>query len=128
MLAVRSLFLIVAILVATLVPWELFAGEIEFNRDIRPILSDKCFACHGPDSSHREAELRLDERDSALLDRDGHRAITPGKPAMSELVSRITSTDEFSVMPPPELGKPLTAEEIKTLTQWIAEGAEYQQH
>ncbi|MDC0274461.1 DUF1549 domain-containing protein, partial [Planctomycetaceae bacterium] len=122
--AVRILFLIVLIVF----PIGLFAGEIEFNRDIRPILSDKCFACHGPDSSHREAELRLDERENALQERDGHRVITPGKPGMSELVARILSTDELTVMPPPEHGKPLTPEEIKTLKQWIAEGAEYQQH
>ena len=121
---VRILFLIVLIVC----PIGLFAGEIEFNRDIRPILSDKCFACHGPDPSHREAELRLDDRESALLERDGHRAITPGKPELSELVARVTSTDEFSVMPPPDHGKPLTPDEIKTLKQWIVEGAEYQQH
>jgi hypothetical protein len=106
----------------------LSAGEIEFNRDIRPILSDKCFACHGPDHHTREAELRLDQRDDAVRDRDGHYAIAPGKPALSELVARITADDEFTVMPPPEINKPLTPEEIETLKTWIAEGAEYQEH
>jgi len=124
MLVVRILFLSLIVLT----PAGLRAGEIEFNRDIRPILSDKCFACHGPDANHREAELRLDERDSAVLARDGQRAITPGKPEMSELVTRISADDEFTVMPPPDLGKPLTKQEIATLKQWIAEGAEYQQH
>jgi len=119
---------ILSLIIGVLSPVGLLAGEIEFNRDIRPILSDKCFSCHGPDGSHREAELRLDDRESAILSRDGHHVITPGKPDSSELVSRITSNDEFSVMPPPEFGKPLTAEEIATLKQWIAEGAEYQQH
>ncbi|MBD3673085.1 MAG: DUF1553 domain-containing protein [Planctomycetaceae bacterium] len=109
-------------------PTGLLAGEIEFNRDIRPILSDKCFACHGPDANHREADLRLDERENAIQSRDGHRVITPGKPTMSELVARITADDEFTVMPPPESGKPLSKEEIEILKQWIAEGAEYQQH
>ncbi|HUG19142.1 MAG TPA: c-type cytochrome domain-containing protein, partial [Planctomycetaceae bacterium] len=105
----------------------LSAGEIEFNRDIRPILSDKCFACHGPDHNKRQAELRLDKRDDAVRDRDGHFAIAPGKTDMSELIARITSEDEFTVMPPPETGKPLTEKEIETLTKWIAEGAEYQE-
>lgn len=112
----------------SIVPACLKAGEIEFNRDVRAILSDKCFACHGPDANHREADLRLDERESAILARDGHRAITPGKPEISELIVRITTDDEFSVMPPPESGKPLSKKEIATIRQWIAEGAKYQQH
>ena len=107
---------------------SLMAGDIEFNRDIRPILSDKCFACHGPDANKREAELRLDEREDAILERDGHRVITPGKPELSELVTRITTDDEFTVMPPPESDKPLTPAEIATLKKWITEGAEYEEH
>jgi hypothetical protein len=106
----------------------LTAGEVEFNRDIRPILTDKCFACHGPDANQRQADLRLDERENALADRDGHRVIVPGKPGKSELITRITADDEFTVMPPPETDKPLTEEEIATLKHWVAEGAEYQRH
>lgn len=104
------------------------AAEIEFNRDVRPILSDKCFACHGPDEKTREAELRLDEQASAFADRDGSRVIVAGEPSSSSLVARITSTDEFDRMPPPGHGKALTAEEVKILQDWIQQGAKYQEH
>ena len=72
--------------------------RIEFNRDVRPILSENCYSCHGPDKSHRKAQLRLDERESALK----HAAVVPGKPDESELVFRILSTDD-DVMPPAEI-------------------------
>jgi hypothetical protein len=97
------------------------AGEIAFNRDIRPLLSDRCFACHGPDASHREADLRLDREESAKAS-----AIVPGKPEDSELVARITSNDPEMRMPPPDSGKSLSAKEQQLLTQWIAAGAPYQ--
>ncbi|HUG89978.1 MAG TPA: DUF1553 domain-containing protein [Planctomycetaceae bacterium] len=104
-------------------------GRIQFNRDIRPILSDKCFLCHGPNEPDRQAGLRLDEQDSAFGQLDsGSTAIVPGKPDESELVRRITSTDEFERMPPPDSGKQLTPEEIELLKQWVAQGAEYQGH
>jgi len=103
-------------------------GGIVFDRDIRPILADKCFACHGPDAEELKADLRLDLRDSATKDRDGHAVIVPGKPEKSELVKRIFANDEFTVMPPPETNKPLSAKEKRLLKQWIAEGAEYTQH
>jgi len=99
------------------------ADAIDFNRDIRPILSDKCFRCHGPASSSREADLRFDREDSAKADRDGKPAIAPGKPETSELVRRITSGDESERMPPAESGKTLSADEIALLTRWIKEGA-----
>src|SRR5690606_15880125 len=78
------------------------AAEVpSFNRDVRPILSDKCYFCHGPDSNQRQAGLRLDVRDSALSELDsGATAIVPGKPAESELIRRVVSTDEFEQMPP----------------------------
>src|SRR5438876_5191824 len=79
--------------------------RIGFNRDVRPILADHCFACHGPDKAKRKAKLRLDERASAL----DKRTIVPGKPDESELLARISSTDAEVVMPPPEAHKPLTA-------------------
>ena len=104
--------------------------RISFNRDIRPILSDKCFACHGPDSGNRQAGLRLDvaEQASAELD-SGSRAIVPESVDASELVARIISTDPDSVMPPPEakIGR-LTDEEVDLLKRWIAQGAPYEPH
>lgn len=101
------------------------AGKLQFNRDIRPILSDKCFHCHGPDSKNQKADLRLDERAAAI--KDGH--ITPGQPNESLILERILSDDPEEVMPPPKskLGK-LTPAEAATLKQWIAEGAEYEAH
>ncbi len=97
---------------------------LRFNRDIRPILSEKCFACHGPDSAARKADLRLDQREIAI-DMD---AIAPGDPETSELVFRIEETDPTIMMPPPKSDKVLTAQEKATLRRWIAEGAEYEPH
>lgn len=97
---------------------------IDFNRDVQPILSNNCFFCHGPDANHREADLRLDVRDEAV----GGEAIVPGKPEVSHLVNRIMSTDPDEQMPPPESNKHLTDREKQILKQWIAEGAEYQEH
>ena len=101
------------------------AGKLQFNRDVRPILSDKCFHCHGPDSKKREGDLRLDERAAAV--KEGH--IAPGQPEKSLILKRIQSHDPDGMMPPPEskLGS-LSPAEIKTLTQWIQEGAEYEAH
>ena len=101
---------------------------IEYNRDIRPILSDNCFACHGPDAKKREAELRLDVRDDAVRLRDDHHAIQPGKPQASELIRRITSDDADQRMPPAESNKKLSADQKELLRRWITEGAEYQPH
>eukprot|EP00456_Euglypha_rotunda_P063558 TRINITY_DN537_c0_g1_i1.p1 TRINITY_DN537_c0_g1~~TRINITY_DN537_c0_g1_i1.p1 ORF type:complete len:1090 (-),score=255.81 TRINITY_DN537_c0_g1_i1:3521-6790(-) len=100
------------------------AEPINFNRDIRPILSDRCFACHGPDKNARKADLRLDQRHSAV-ETD---AIKPGNPEGSELVRRIFSNDEELLMPPAKHNKPLTAEQKELLKRWIADGAEYQPH
>ena len=77
--------------------------SLQFNRDVRPILSDHCYACHGPDERSREAELRLDKRESALGTNLIGAAIVPGKPELSELVFRIESDDEEELMPPPKL-------------------------
>ena len=101
---------------------QLHAAEpINFNQQIRPLLSDNCFQCHGPDENHREGHLRLDQAEAAY-----DSAITPGKPAESEFVSRITTTDPDSVMPPPDSGKKLTPQQIKLLSRWVAEGARYE--
>ena len=101
------------------------AGKIDFRRDVRPILSDNCFSCHGPDAAYVEADLRLDLRESAVRS-DG--VIILGKPAKSELVRRINSTDADERMPPEESHKMLSAAEKAILARWIAEGAEYDEH
>ena len=113
-------------------PSGLFAGEdlggVDFARDIRPLLSDNCFACHGPDAKQRKADLRLDTREGALADLDGTSAVVPGKPSESELVRRVTTDDEDDLMPPPDSGKKLDATQKALLQRWIAEGAEYELH
>src|SRR5881397_904994 len=97
-------------------------STVEFNRDIRSILSDNCFACHGPDENKRKAKLRLDRREEAFKGgKSGELAIIPGDPAKSEIVHRITSKDEDEKMPPPKSGKKLTAQQIDLLTRWIAQ-------
>lgn len=96
----------------------------DFNRDVRPILSTHCFACHGPDATHREAGLRLDERESPI----DSLAIVPGDPSSSELIERITSDDQGHLMPPPEFGNELNNAEIEILKKWIASGAKYERH
>ena len=110
--------------------WSALAdAKISFNREIRPILSEQCFSCHGFDAKHRKADLRLDTREGALADNDGVRAIIPGDPAKSELWQRLLSTDPEEVMPPPEAHKPkLTAKQKDTLRRWIEEGAPYEPH
>jgi len=105
-------------------------ATVDFNRDIRPILSDRCYGCHGPDSEKgRKAGLRLDTPEGArqLLE-SGHRAIDPDNPAASEMIARLHSDDPDEVMPPPELKRPLTPGERELLTRWVREGAVYQPH
>lgn len=106
----------------------LHLGAADFNRDIRPILSDKCFACHGFDEETREADLRLDTEEGAFMDLGGYKAIEPGKPDDSEAWLRIVTDDEDDIMPPKKFHKELTAEEKKLIKEWISEGAEYQIH
>ena len=101
---------------------------VRFNRDIRPILSEQCFFCHGPDASHREADLRFDVEQSAKADLGGYHAILPGNVDDSEMFRRITTTDDEERMPPPESGKSLTAEQIGLLRRWIEQGAPYEAH
>jgi len=108
------------------------AGEgkqtVSFNRDIRPILSSKCFHCHGPSDKFRKAKLRLDLEESTLSERDGIRAIVPGSLDESELWHRILSDDPEEMMPPPESKKPMSKEEISLFKTWIAEGAKWEDH
>ncbi|MFN6191626.1 MAG: PSD1 and planctomycete cytochrome C domain-containing protein [Planctomycetia bacterium] len=104
-------------------------AKLDFNRDVRPILSDRCFSCHGPDNEDRHAGLRLDLRAAAIAALDsGATAVVPGDPAASEIIARITSTDPDVVMPPPRFNKPITPAEAEILRRWIAEGAEYRGH
>jgi len=100
----------------------------DFNREVRPLLSDRCFSCHGPDESERAADLRLDQADSLIKERDGYQVVVPGNPEKSELILRITATDDDIRMPPPDHGKTLTKEEIDILRRWIAGGAEIDAH
>jgi uncharacterized protein DUF1553/uncharacterized protein DUF1549/cytochrome c len=100
------------------------AQSLDFNRDIRPILSENCFYCHGQDGNKRQADLRLDQRDAAV--KAG--AITPGDIAKSSLVARILSDDPEQMMPPPKSNRRLSLEQKKTLERWIADGANYQTH
>jgi hypothetical protein len=102
---------------------------LHFGRDIRPILSDKCFACHGPDAETREADLRLDRREG-LFDESasGVTPVVAGDPSASELIRRITSTDPAEQMPPADLPKQLTDDEKAKLVAWVQAGAEYERH
>ncbi len=116
-------------------PLALVAAEspvvprVEFNRDIRPILSDKCFTCHGPDSAKRQAGLRLDVRESAVAERDGgSRAFAPGSSSSSESLRRVMSADPDEVMPPAKSGAKLSPREIDLLKKWLDDGAVYQPH
>jgi hypothetical protein len=104
------------------------ADPVQFNRDIRPILSENCFQCHGPDRHQRKADLRLDLEAEALKDLGGHRAIVPGRPLESELHRRVTTSDPDDVMPPPKSGLKLTAAEKELLSRWITQGAKWQGH
>jgi hypothetical protein len=117
-----------------LAPWttagaaEPLPNEVEFNRDIRPILSDHCFPCHGPDRARRKADLRLDTEAGALADLGGERAVVPGEPDQSELLHRITANDNSKRMPPAKFGRRLTDRQVHLLRRWIEQGAHWQPH
>jgi cytochrome c553 len=99
-------------------------SKIEFNRDVRPILSENCFYCHGNDPNHRKGKMRLDVREEALK----KEAFVPGKPKESELIERLDSTDPDELMPPADSHKKLTPQQKEVLKRWIEQGAVYQQH
>src|SRR5439155_13382157 len=101
---------------------------VEFNRDIRPILADHCFQCHGPDARQRKAELRLDTAEAASPQRMGGPVVVAGSLEKSEFWRRINSADADERMPPPAKGGKLSDTEIATLRQWIVEGAKFQKH
>src|SRR5262249_23986143 len=116
-------FLISAVgLVALLAPLSA-ADKVDFNRDVRYVLADNCFRCHGPDDKVRKAGLRLDSRAAATA-----KAIVPGKVAESNLIQRITAANEEQRMPPAASGKKLSAAQINVLKRWVEEGAEYKGH
>ncbi|HUG18545.1 MAG TPA: DUF1549 domain-containing protein, partial [Planctomycetaceae bacterium] len=104
------------------------AHSIDFARDIRPIFSDICFKCHGPDSNQRQAELRLDREDSVREPREGHSLLVAGHPERSELFRRITSDAPDVRMPPPAQERQLTEQQIDSIKRWIEQGAEWKSH
>ncbi len=101
---------------------------VSFNREVRPILSDRCYSCHGSDASHRKADRRLDTPEGALAKLDGIKAVVPGKPEESDAIERIFSDDADEKMPPPKSNKTLTAAEKETLRRWVVEGAKFEPH
>ncbi len=120
---------IAVIFAFSLSPQAFGEEQVGFGDDVRPILSTKCFACHGPDAEQREGGFRLDEKASALGEGDsGERIIVPGDPESSEMIVRILSDDPDLVMPPEDFGKELTPQEIETLKLWIKQGAKWQKH
>ncbi len=127
----RHFISLVCLSLAAPVGTLLFAADqtVEFNRDIRPILSDNCFACHGPDEKTRQAGLRLDVAEQAKMKlASGAMALVPGKLGESELARRIVAADPTEQMPPADSGKTLTVRQIELLKRWIEQGAEYQPH
>lgn len=132
-LAIALLAVIASILPASIVSAQgLETKPLDFNRDIRPILSNRCFRCHGPDQDERKgggkSGLRLDIPEGIAEDLDGHVAVVPGKPQDSELILRIKSQDASTLMPPPESGLKLTDTEIELLERWVRENAPYAIH
>lgn len=123
-----SSFAMGVLLCASLLAAEPSADEIRFNRDVRPILSNNCFTCHGPDEGQRQTDLRLDLEASAFADLGDYRAVVPGDLAKSELIHRITTDDEDLQMPPADSTKQLSAAQIETLKKWVAAGAKWEPH
>lgn len=134
MTPLRTISFLVALLayVAVLGPLPADAAaprRINYSRDIRPILSNSCYKCHGPDERERKAGLRLDTRQGAYAKLEsGDTAIVPGSTAKSAMIQRLTSHDADNKMPPPDSGKTVTAEQIELIKTWIAEGAEFHPH
>src|SRR3954451_2607246 len=113
---------------ALLTPRAHAAETLSFNREVRPILSDKCYFCHGFDPKQRKADRRPDTPEGAMAEVDGIRAIVPGDLQKSEAWVRIVSTDKEEVMPPPKSHKTLSAAEKEKIRRWIEQGAKYERH
>src|SRR5688500_15130594 len=131
----RSLFFVALIAAAVLAaPTVRAASTPDFQREIRPILSNQCFKCHGPDENERKGGkegsggLRLDTEEGSRADLDGTVAVVPGDPEKSELIARITATDKDDLMPPPKSGKKLAPREIELLTAWVKSGGTFARH
>ncbi len=126
---VLATILLIAVLAASNLNAATLPAKIDFNRDVRPILSEYCYACHGPDGEKRKAGLRLDLKESAVMKlKSDAFAIVPGHPEKSSLVERITTKNEDDVMPPLKTGKTLTKDQVEVLRRWIAQGADWKSH
>lgn len=128
MIARRSIVLSVCLCLVGLSEVRSADTPIDFARQIRPILSDNCFACHGFDPGSRQGDLRLDDREAATVIHDGHAALVPGQPDRSDMWRRIVSNDPDEQMPPPTSGKKLSAEQKALIQRWIEQGAPYAPH
>ena len=122
-----TLFRLCLLLCACLRP-TLSQAQVDFARDVLPILSDKCFHCHGPDEKGRKAKLRLDTKEGAFRERNGVIAIVPGKSGESELIRRVSSGDDDEKMPPANSNRKMTAKQIETLKKWVDGGAKWGRH
>ncbi len=134
-MGILKLRLLFAVLIFASVAWTLSrpvvaadapTKPVDFNREIRPILSDTCFTCHGPDEKHRMANMRLDETAGLFVDRGGYKIITPGSAAQSKLYQKISSTNPAVRMPPVYSGRTLTPKQIEVIKQWIDQGAKWE--
>ena len=103
-------------------------AEVDFNEDVRPIISDRCFHCHGPDAENQKSDFRVDNLLNATADLGGYAGIVPGDPKASELIARIHTEDGDDLMPPPDSNRSLTDQQKAILDQWIKEGAVYDKH
>ncbi len=107
-----------------------FAADkpVDFDRDVRPILSDNCFACHGPDDKRRVANLRLDTEEGLFADRGTYKIVVPGDPAQSRILARISAANRAARMPPPQAGATLSDAQVDTIRKWIGQGARWERH
>src|SRR5215207_919152 len=123
---VRCLLFLLPVLATAELP---LPEKVGFNDHIRPIISNNCYYCHGPDEKHREADLRLDIREGAVADLGGYAAVVPGKPDASEILKRITTDETDDMMPPVKSKKPrLSARDVALIRKWIEQGALYEGH
>jgi hypothetical protein len=122
------LILVAALLLGAGRCWAAHDATVKFNRDIRPILSDNCFSCHGPDKNKRKAKLRLDTREGLFGTIEDRSTVVPGKPAKSELFRRITTHDPDEIMPKNKTGQTLSPAQIELIKKWIAQGAPWEGH
>lgn len=124
----KALILLLAVPVASMASTGAGQEKVDFRRQVQPILADRCFHCHGPDSQNQDSSFRLDSQENLLADLGGYAGVVPGNLEKSELHVRIHSDDESVVMPPPDSNRSLSAEEKRILDLWIQQGAEYQKH